>query len=410
MISSIKTNPLNDSQFLNPTVNSSGRKTEPRYQSLQMLQILLSCGVSLLFGLSTVSIASQPQQIAQTTSSEGINRPTLQVGSKGERVTELQAALKLLGFYTGTVDGEYNESTVLAVSRFQEAAGLKADGIVDTITWQRLFPGETTVASSGSSPNSTSRPPLASGTSNTNQVVVPSSNSTASTSTTTNTPSATSKPEPRAVTGNTTATSTTREDNSKPEPRSVTRNTTATTRTREDNSKTEPRSVTRNTTATTRTREDDSKTEPRSVTRNTTANSQRTYVRQSTSTRSGSTRSEQSIRTQQSDRSGSTRSEQSIRTQQSSRPSSTTRTQQVASVQYTSEGLAILRIGMRGPEVVRLQRRLQRLGFLNEDEVDGDFGASTEAAVIALQKRYGLDADGVAGGGTWEILMRRRGR
>lgn len=385
MKSSIKTNPLNDPQFLNPSVNCSGKKTEFRYQSLLIMKILLSCGVSLLFGFSTVSIASQPQQIAQTTSSEGMNRPTLQVGSQGERVTELQAALKLLGFYTGTVDGEYNESTVIAVSRFQEAAGLKVDGIVDTTTWQRLFPSETTVVSSGSSPNSTIRPPLGSGTSNINQVVVPSSNSTPPTSTTTNTPSTTSKPEPRAVT----------------------RNTTATTRTREDNSKPEPRAVTRNTTATTRSREDDSKTETRSVTRNNTANSQRTSLRQSTSTRSGSTRSEQSIRTQQSDRSGSTRTEQSVRTQQSSRPSSTTRTQQVASVQYTSEGLPILRIGTRGPEVVRLQRRLQRLGFLSEDKVDGDFGASTEAAIIALQRRYGIDADGVAGGETWEILMRR---
>ncbi|MBP5975403.1 peptidoglycan-binding protein [Brasilonema sp. CT11] len=382
MKSSIKTNPLNDSPFFKSSVNSGGMKTEQRSQALLNVKILLSCGVSLLLGLSTVSIASQPQQIAQTTSSEGINRPTLQIGSKGERVTELQAALKLLGFYTGTVDGEYKESTVVAVSRFQEAAGLKPDGIVDTTTWQRLFPGETTVASSGSSPNSTSRPPLASGTSNTNQVVVPSSNSTAPTPTTTNTPSAaTSKPEPAPAGRNTTATTTTRQENSKPEPRSVTRKTTATTRTRED----------------------DSKTEPRSVTRKTTGGSQRTNVQQSTSTRSGSTRSEQSIRTQQSDRSGSTRSEQS------SGSRSTTRTQQVASIQYTSEGLPILRIGMRGPEVVRLQRRLQRLGLLNENEVDGDFGQSTEAAVIALQKRYGVEADGVAGGGTWDILMRRRG-
>ncbi|QDL11560.1 hypothetical protein DP113_30110 [Brasilonema octagenarum UFV-E1] len=376
MKSSIKTNPLNDSPFFKPSVNSGGMKTEQRSQALLNVKILLSCGVSLLLGLSTVSIASQPQQIAQTTSSEGINRPTLQIGSKGERVTELQAALKLLGFYTGTVNGEYNESTVVAVSRFQEAAGLKSDGIVDTTTWQRLFPGETTVASSGSSPNSTSRPPLASGTSNTNQVVVPSLNSTDPTPTTTNTPSAAT---------------------SKPEPASAGRNTTATTTTRQENSKPEPRSVTRKTTATTRTRGDDSKTEPRSVTRKTTAGSQTTNVQQSTSTRSGSTRSEQSIRTQQSDRSGSTR------------PSSTTRTQQVASIQYTSEGLPILRIGMRGPEVVRLQRRLQRLGLLNENEVDGDFGQSTEAAVIALQKRNGVEADGVAGGGTWDILMRRRG-
>jgi peptidoglycan hydrolase-like protein with peptidoglycan-binding domain len=46
---------------------------------------------------------------------------------------------------------------------------------------------------------------------------------------------------------------------------------------------------------------------------------------------------------------------------------------------------------------------------LNQGDIDGNFGAATEAAVIALQKRYGLDADGVVGGGTWEILMRRRG-
>ncbi|NMG06603.1 hypothetical protein DP117_06880 [Brasilonema sp. UFV-L1] len=26
---------------------------------------------------------------------------------------------------------------------------------------------------------------------------------------------------------------------------------------------------------------------------------------------------------------------------------------------------------------------------------------------MTLQKRYGLDADGVAGEGTWEILLRR---
>ncbi|NJM70142.1 MAG: hypothetical protein HC862_07870 [Scytonema sp. RU_4_4] len=327
------------------------------------MRILLYCSVSLFLGFSTtVSLASEPQQIAQATSSEGINRPTLQVGSKGERVTELQAALKLLGFYTGTVDGVYNESTVLAVSRFQEAAGLKADGIVDVTTWQRLFPGEPTVASSGSSPNSTSKFPAPSATSNTNQVVVPTSNSRPATSTATSSTSATtSKPEPRPTTS------------------TATRNTSAAT----------------------------SKPEPRPATRNTTASSQRTYVRQSTSTRSGSSRSEQTTRIQQSDRSGSSRSEQTIRTQQSSRPSSTTRTQKISSIQYTSEGLPILRVGMRGPQVVRLQRRLQRLGLLNRSEVDGDFGASTQAAVIALQKRYGIEADGVAGGETWEILMRR---
>ncbi|WP_414582000.1 peptidoglycan-binding protein [Scytonema sp. PCC 10023] len=408
--------------FLNPSVNCCAIKREQRYKSLLGVEILLYCAVSGFLGFfATASLAAQPQQIAQTTSPEAINRPTLQVGSKGERVTELQAALKLLGYYTGTVDGVYNESTVLAVSRFQEAAGLKADGVVDATTWQKLFPNEPTVASSQSSPN-TSRFPVPSGTSNTNKVVVPTSERSTTSTATTDTTVVTSKPEPRSTTSTTTTsirgnnsnpesrsttsttTTSTTVENSKPEPKPVTRNTATSTRT--ENSKPEPKPVTRNTASSTRaenskpepkpvtrntasrTRAENSNPEPKPVTRNRTASSQRTYTPQSTSTRS----------------------RQTSRTQQSDRPSSTTRTQQISSIQYTSEGLAILRIGARGSEVTKLQRRLQRLGFLNEGDVDGNFGAATEAAVIALQKRYGLDADGVVGGGTWEILMRRRGR
>ena len=376
MKGSMKISILSGLGFLNPSVNCCAIKREQRYKSLLGVEILLYCAVSGLLGFSaTVSVAAQPQQIAQTTSPEAINRPTLQVGSKGERVTELQAALKLLGYYTGTVDGVYNESTVLAVSRFQEAAGLKADGVVDATTWQRLFPNDPTVASSGSSPN-TSRFPVPSGTSNTNRVVVPTSDSRPTTSTaTTDTTVATSNPEPRSTTS--TTTTSIRTENSNPEPKPVTRNTATTTRT--ENSKPEPKPATRNTA--TSTRAENSNPEPKPATRNRTASSQRTYTPQSTSTRS----------------------------QQTTRPTSTTRTQQISSIQYTSEGLAILRLGARGSEVTKLQRRLQRLGFLNQGDIDGNFGAATEAAVIALQKRYGLDADGVVGGGTWEILMRRRG-
>lgn len=404
MKGSMKTSILSDLGFLNPSVNCCGIKRKQRYKSLLGVEILLYCTVSVLLGSATVSVAAQPreiaQEIAQATSPEAINRPTLQVGSKGERVTELQAALKLLGYYTGTVNGDYNESTAQAVSRFQEAAELKVNGVVDATTWQRLFPGEPTVASSGSSPN-TSRFPVPSGTSNTNQVVVPTSSSRPTTTTTTNTTNATSNPEPRPTIS--TTTSSTR-NNSQPEPRPAT--TTTTTDSTDATSNPEPRPATRNTT--TSTRGNNSQPEPRPVTRNTTGSSQRTYTRQSTSTR-GSTRSEQTARIQQSDRPQSTRSRQSIRTQESDRPSSTTRSRQISSIQYTSEGLPILRPGMRGSEVVRLQQRLRRLGYLNEGDIDGDYGAATEAAVIALQKRYGLDADGVVGGGTWDILMRRRG-
>jgi peptidoglycan hydrolase-like protein with peptidoglycan-binding domain len=78
--------------------------------------------------------------VAQAAPTTRINRPTLKLGSQGEAVSELQAALKLLGYYTDVVDGIYRDSTAIAVTRFQQASGLKADGIAGPATWQRLFP------------------------------------------------------------------------------------------------------------------------------------------------------------------------------------------------------------------------------------------------------------------------------
>ncbi len=82
--------------------------------------------------------ATTPMRLAQA--SGVVNRPTLKVGSRGESVSELQAALKLLGFYTGEVDGIYGDGTAAAVTDFQRSAGVKPDGIVNATTWTRLFP------------------------------------------------------------------------------------------------------------------------------------------------------------------------------------------------------------------------------------------------------------------------------
>ncbi|GAX36263.1 peptidoglycan-binding domain-containing protein [Nodularia sp. NIES-3585] len=228
--------------------------------------LLFSSPLLLMTSDAVVAIVA-PQRIAQVTPRASISRPTLKLGSQGERVSELQAALKLLGFYSGAVDGIYKEDTASAVSRFKQAVNLNPDGIVDAMTWQRLFPTEPIVTPTISLPNQPSnlRP---------------------------NFPVPTQTSPPTRVT------------NPQPQPRP------------------------------------------------------------------------------------------------------TLTPGQIPGVQYTTEGLPILRLGMRNSEVRKLQERLKQLGFLAGD-VDGDFGINTEAAVKAAQQRYGLEADGVVGGATWAALLRR---
>lgn len=53
----------------------------------------------------------------------------LQKGSSGPEVKKLQLQLQKLGFYKGTPDEYFGESTAVAVSEFQKSQGLVADGI-----------------------------------------------------------------------------------------------------------------------------------------------------------------------------------------------------------------------------------------------------------------------------------------
>jgi peptidoglycan hydrolase-like protein with peptidoglycan-binding domain len=244
--------------------------------NFMLYYLLLIIATPVLISSSAMVSMAAPAKIAQVNAVGNINRPTLTIGSQGERVSELQAALKLLGFYTGTVDGIYQQGTAIAVSQFKQAAGLNPNGIVDPITWQKLFPNVSSVATISSSP-----PPI----------------------------SANSLTVPTQLTG------TTRINNT-PAPKPTSRN--------QPNPNFQP----------------------------------------------------------------------------------TPRNQQNPSIQYTPEGWAILRLGNRGSEVVKLQKLLQNLGFL-KGSMDGDFGITTETAVKAAQVRYGLQPDGIVGGATWQAFLRR---
>ena len=68
----------------------------------------------------------------------------LQEGETGADVRELQYLLAFVGYFTETlpviaVDGVFGPTTRQAVEQFQQQQGLEPSGIVDTVTWNRLY-------------------------------------------------------------------------------------------------------------------------------------------------------------------------------------------------------------------------------------------------------------------------------
>ena len=64
-----------------------------------------------------------------------------------------------------------------------------------------------------------------------------------------------------------------------------------------------------------------------------------------------------------------------------------------------AEILALSRRGSRGQEVVNIQTRLKKWGYLSGN-VDGIYGVKTEEAVKKFQRKHGLTPDGIAGPAT----------
>lgn len=64
--------------------------------------------------------------------------PTLERGSEGPDVKDLQEALIELDFKPGAVDGVFGVYTESAVKMFQSWANLDQDGIVGPLTWEKI--------------------------------------------------------------------------------------------------------------------------------------------------------------------------------------------------------------------------------------------------------------------------------
>ena len=90
------------------------------------------------------SASSAPRQETEGISSTGY--VTLEQDSSGEDVKKLQTELKRLGYYTGSIDGKYGESTVAAVMAYQLRNNLTVDGKAGPATQRSLYRSGDSVA------------------------------------------------------------------------------------------------------------------------------------------------------------------------------------------------------------------------------------------------------------------------
>jgi N-acetylmuramoyl-L-alanine amidase len=125
-------------------------------------QYWIAGGVMLLTLSSGLAQGQVPATgLTTSPSAETVTRSLLRLGSRGAEVGELQATLKLLGFYTGAVDGVYGKDTIAAVIQFQQAAGLVPDGVTGRATWDRLFPPSEALPPMASQPSQPAPSPIA---------------------------------------------------------------------------------------------------------------------------------------------------------------------------------------------------------------------------------------------------------
>ena len=76
---------------------------------------------------------------AKKASSVAANIGSLKKGMSGGGVSALQQRLKTLGYYTGSVDGDFGEGTEMAVIAFQVANNLTPDGIAGKSTLNAIY-------------------------------------------------------------------------------------------------------------------------------------------------------------------------------------------------------------------------------------------------------------------------------
>lgn len=144
----------------NGTDGKFGKGTEQAVKAYQQANGLTADGKAGVKTLAQLYSGSSVSGSTSGTASSEIytakNPNTLQSGDSGSKVTQLQNALKLLGFYTGGVDGKFGSGTKKAVMQFQRVNGLTVDGLAGTQTQKLLYSQVDSGVSGGSSSSGSS--------------------------------------------------------------------------------------------------------------------------------------------------------------------------------------------------------------------------------------------------------------
>lgn len=89
-------------------------------------------------GVVGISTLASLQQACQARNPGGTQSGDLRQGSRGASVSRLQQNLRQLGYFYGPVSGYFGLDTQQAVIRFQQASGLRGDGVVGSRTKQAI--------------------------------------------------------------------------------------------------------------------------------------------------------------------------------------------------------------------------------------------------------------------------------
>ena len=121
-----------DGKYGNSTVNAVRR-----FQSRNGLSADGKVGAKTLAKLKSGDVVTAGGE----TQGESAKTGSLGLDSSGGDVMQIQTWLKEYGYYNGAIDGFFGKSTESAVKSFQTKNGLRADGVVGALTWAALSGG-----------------------------------------------------------------------------------------------------------------------------------------------------------------------------------------------------------------------------------------------------------------------------